>query len=276
MNTVSKIRQGREDRIKERIQKFKERKGYLYFLSHIDYPEKQKASEKHRLYQGIKEFETSLPEIKKIIKRIKKFIPQIWDQNKITALYLLIGKAYMDLEAMLLLAREGHSYEVIELGRSGKESLDLAFLFLEAPDNDKLDKWFKGEIIVNEFARKLFHSVLNANMPSQRNLPVYAAKKDIYDIYSEFTHSSYAAILDLIDVFHEDIDYSKLSGFHYSLKYFDTSILNLAFELLLTLKSIFLNLSDEKTVNEIDILLKSFGKLKATPQEINNTLKEYY
>ncbi len=105
--------------------------------------------------------------------------------------------------------------------------------------------------------------------------PVLALKRDIYDVYSEFTHSSYGAMLDLVDPYHKDLDFNRLTGYHYSLKYFDTTILNLEFNILLALKNIFILLSDEKLINEIDNLLIQFDKLKAKKFELSEILKNY-
>ena len=104
---------------------------------------------------------------------------------------------------------------------------------------------------------------------------MYELKTHIYNIYSLYTHSSYAALLDTVDVFHEDFDYKGMSGFHYTLKNLDIAINNLAISLLLELKNIFTKYQNLESINEVDKLLEQMGNYKASPEEINKILEQY-
>ncbi len=273
----TKLRLERESRIKKRLEVFKKRKGYKFFLTHIEFPENQKAKSKEILNQKILGVQKHLIAIEKELKYIKKFVSCYWDQNKITAIYLLLGKSFFDLKSILVLLRNGHCYQSFDLARSAIEAIDLMFLFQEEEQNQELKKWFKGEIIRNKKARKALKKTLNANLGSKAVLPIYSAKTDIYDTYSLFTHSSYAALLDLIDVFREDIDYKMLSGYYYGLKYFEDIVHNLIFNMLLAIKSVHLDLlSKETRLVEIDKLLGELDHMKATSEEIANITKEHY
>ena len=273
MKATSKLKEGLEERINERVKKFKKREGHHYFLSNIAYPETEKQRIRYQLAKSTKELEKYMPAIKKLVKHVKAYVPHIWEQNAITAVYILLGKTYVNLETIISLAKDGRNVEIIELARSGHESLDLAFLFLEEGQEERLKNWFKGKIIDNKTAREAFHKVLNKELSSPN--PVYDAKTDVYGIYSLYTHSSYAALLDTIDVFHEDFDYEGLSGLHYTLEYFDSIIKQLMVSLLLELKNVFIKSNDLENISAVDQLLESMGNYKASQEEITNILKKY-
>ena len=278
MKTANTLKQEQEleERIIKRIQKIKERKGYYAFLSDISLPEREKETKKNKIIKHIDLFAAKLPAIKTIVMSIKKnYVPHIWEQNAITAVYLLTAKAYGDLETLILFAKQGRNFEIIELARSGQESLDLAFLFLESGQEERLNNWFKGKIIPNRIAREALHKIINSENPSSPVIPMYELKTHIYNIYSLYTHSSYAALLDTVDVFHEDFDYKGMSGFHYTLKNLDIAINNLAISLLLELKNIFTKYQNLESINEVDKLLEQMGNYKASPEEINKILEQY-
>jgi len=278
MKTGDKLKQQQEleERINKRVQELKTRKGYYYFLSNPGYPENEKEKTKNQILNYTELFETKLPVIKTIIRSLKKnYVPHIWEQNAITAVYLLIGKAYGNLETMISLAKQGRNFEIIELARSGHESLDLAFLFLEPKQEERLKNWFKGKIIKNRTAREALHKVVNSEGVNSTSLPMYELKTYIYDIYSSYTHSSYAALLDAVDVFHENFDYNGISGFHYTLKNLDIAINNLAVNLLLELKNVFTKYKNLESINKVDRLLEQMGNYKASPEEINEILERY-
>lgn len=115
MRTTSQLKQEQkralEERIVMRVQKIKERKGYYYFLSDITFPENEKQKLKHLVLVKTAMLGEKMPTIKKIIKSIKRFVPQIWEQDAITAVYLLLGKVYNNLDLMLTLAKEGKNFK---------------------------------------------------------------------------------------------------------------------------------------------------------------------
>lgn len=275
MKAANKLKEGLEERINDRIEKLKSRKGHYYCISNLTYPENQKQKSRYQLQQATALLEEKMPEIKELIKSIKGYIPYIWEQNAITAVYLLICKTYGNLETIIALAKDGRNVEIIELARSGHESLDLAFLFLEEGQEERLKSWFKGKIIDNKIARETFHKVLNSGVLNATDLPVYDSKTDIYGVYSLYTHSSYAALLDTIDVFHEDFDFEGISGLHYSLQYFDAIVKNLMISLMLELKNIFTKYKILENINKVDRLLEQLGNYKATEEEVRDIFERY-
>ncbi|MDO8570560.1 MAG: hypothetical protein Q7R97_03165 [Candidatus Daviesbacteria bacterium] len=278
MKAIDKLKQEQEleERIIKRIQKIKKRKGYYGFLSDINLPEREKKIDKNRIIEYVDLFEVKLPAIKTIVMSIKKnYVLHIWEQDAITAVYLLTAKAYGDLETLILFAKQGRNFEIIELARSGQESLDLAFLFLESEQEERLKDWFKGKIIPNRIAREALHKAVNSENLNSIILPMYELKTYIYSIYSLYTHSSYAALLDTVDVFHEDFDYNGISGFHYTFNNLDIAINNLAISLLLELKNIFTKYQNFESINKVDGLLRQMGNYKASPEEINEIFKRY-
>lgn len=272
---ISKLRQDREVRIKERIQKICRWEAYEYLKTHLSFAEDNKEKEMGIIKNKLEDTNKVIEEIRKLTKDLKKYIPNVLEQNKLTAIYLLITKSLFDLESLLLLISEGFSFQAFNIARSANEALDLTFLFIEDEDEHNLKEWFKGEIIPNEKARKATDRVINSGVLGNIQFPVYELKRDVYDIYSEFTHSAYGAILDLVDPFHKDLDFRRLTGYHFSLKYFDITILNLEFNILLALKNVFIYLSEEKLISEIDNLLVQFDKLKASKDEIGRAIKNY-
>jgi hypothetical protein len=275
MKSISKLNIGLEDRTIKRVNKLKTRDAYRYFLTNLAYPQDEKLATKYKVSKSLKLIENKLPEIKDIIRSIKKYIPHIWDQNAITAVYLLLGKTYSNLETILSLAKGGHNLEIVEIARAAHESLDLAFLFLEDGQEKRLENWYKGKIINNKKARELLHRIINTEKNSKVNLPIYDTKTDIYGIYSLYTHSSYSALLDSVDVFHEDFDYDRIAGMHYTLRYFDAIIINLVTSLLLELKNVYVKLKNLEKIQEIDNLLNILGNHKATPEEIKEIFDKY-
>jgi hypothetical protein len=265
-----------EARTEERVQKLRSGIGRRKFISDISYPEKDKLRNKFLVANKVEFLAKLLPEIKNCIKRFKQIsVPQIWEQDAATATYLLISKAYSNLETILLLASVGKTFEIIEIARSGQEALDLAFLFQEEGQEQKLKEWYKGKIIKNQVARQAMHKAINKMGASKDNLPMYDMKSEVYWIYSLYTHSSYAALLDSVDVFHEDFDFQTISGFHYTNRNFDIAAKQLAISILLELKNASTKVRDLKNVNDVDKILVKLGNYKASPDEIAAILGRY-
>lgn len=151
----------------------------------------------------------------------------------------------------------------------------MAFLFLEDGQEERLQNWFKGKIIDNKLARESFHRILNSGLLNISGMPVYDTKTDIYGVYSLYTHSSYAALLDAVDVFHEDFDFERISGLYYTLRYFDTIVKNLIVSMLLELKNIFTKYKNLEKIDQVDRLLEKVGNYKATEQEIKQIFEQY-
>src|SRR5207247_2603302 len=150
----------------------------------------------------VKLIENSLPEILDLIKSLRSKVDFIANQDKWSAIYILLGKAFSNLESVILLAKEGRNLEMMDIARSGQESLDLVFLFFESEDKNLIDKWFEGKIIKNEEARELFHKFINDTkeiVNEKEFVPIKEMKKNMYNLYSQYTHSGYGALLDSID-----------------------------------------------------------------------------
>lgn len=275
MKAANKLKEGLEDRIKERVQKLKDRKAHNYFLSNPTYPENEKQKDEQQLQQAASLLEGKLPEIKTLIKAIKSYIPHIWEQNAITAVYILVCKAYGNLETIITLAKNGRNVEIVELARSGQESLDLAFLFLEEGKAERLSNWFNGKIIDNKTAREALHRVINSDKLNSTELPVYDNKTDIYGVYSLYTHSSYAALLDSVDIYHEDFDFEGIAGLHYTLEYFDSIVKQLMISLLLEIKNIFTKYKNIEAIKNTDKLLEQMGNYKASGEELKEIFERY-
>lgn len=150
---ISKFKEELNAQIEENLQvkltKLRLGKGKTYFLTHIDYPQLQKEKDRLDILLKAKNIEGHLNDLKILIKQVKSYFVRIFDQNKYSASYLLLGKAVSNLEAGILLSKNGFSEEMSELSRSGHESIDLGFLFLHDDNKALLERWFKGEIIEN-------------------------------------------------------------------------------------------------------------------------------
>lgn len=270
------LKGGVEERINKRLDKLKSHQARNYFLSNITYPIKEQKFDAHLVNNSIKQIEEVLPKILGLIREIKKYFKNIYDQNNIVASYLLLGKTYKNLQCVSREAKNGNASIVVELCRSGQEALDLVFLFSEAKGQKYLKKWFKGEIISNKEARELMDKSVNEMLTSlsKSQVSVRDMKADVYWIYSLFTHSGFGSLLDMIDVYHEDFDFDGYAGFHYTRKYLHL-VDNMVVSILLGLKNIFLVCKDLKNLSKTESLLASFGSQFASPEEIVETQKKY-
>ena len=104
MASNNKLREGLEERIQIRIDRLKTRQAYSYFITHPLQPQQNKALDKSTILQSLKKIEDNIPNLKNLIKSVRKFIPHIWDQTQISAAYLLIGKAFSNFETALILS----------------------------------------------------------------------------------------------------------------------------------------------------------------------------
>ncbi|KKQ35351.1 MAG: hypothetical protein US50_C0017G0012 [Candidatus Nomurabacteria bacterium GW2011_GWB1_37_5] len=264
--------------IEDKLERLRSRDAFNYSLSHPNHTLEQKIRNKEVVLKLIELVENSLPVIKDLITRFRSKIGSVSGQNKLSAIYILIGKTYSNLETIILLAKEGRNLEMMDISRSGQESMDLAFLFLEEEDPTLLNKWFKGDIIKNEKARDLFHEIINKERKkfSEEDvfLPVDEVKKHMYQLYSQYTHSGYGAILDSIDVFSEDLDFDRNAGYHWTRRNFFV-IKNLVLTLAIQFKGIFIKIKDRGSFVEADKFLKSLNFTEATKEEMDVVTKKY-
>src|SRR3972149_2930029 len=140
------------------------------------------------------------------------------NKNRFTAAYILFGKISNGIQAIFILAENGLHYEAMELVRSNREAMDLIFYFLLGDDTSRdLKKWFDGEVIKNEIARNAFSKFLSDELQKAgTTLPVNSMKSGIYSGLSGYSHVTYAALLDSIDVYHQDFDFERIAGYHYT------------------------------------------------------------
>lgn len=250
-----------EKDIQERLEKLHTGHARNYFLTHPDYPANCRAMDEAEIIRLSEIANGTLPPINNLIRGIRKKFGLITEQTNISAAYFLLGKAYSNLETILFLAPKGKHLEIVDLIRSAQESLDLVFLFLEDESKELLEKWFKGETIPNREARRVLDNVMNRELVSQGNTPAGDMKGFLYNLYSKYTHSSYAAILDAVDVFHEDFDFEGTSGFYYTRENFQ-NINNLVASLLIQLKNFFVKFHDQENFRKVDKLYKSLKSIE--------------
>ncbi len=173
------------------------------------------------------------------------------------ASYLLFCQAVQHFEAIFVLAARGLSIQACEMLRAIGEALDLIPLFLEErQDHPKLKKWFEGEIIPNREAREAAHRFINEDR--NEPWPVKETKAGIYDALSRYSHMSYAAVLESVDVYARDFDWRRVSGFHYA----NVGSLPFAREMLIatitTLKQFYrFHLGDEESFRKLEQIRKN-------------------
>jgi len=269
------LKTGAQERISDKLQKLKSGRAKSYFITHISYPSTIKEANKAKIAEYADSLENTLPDVKILLELFRKHIPNIWDQNKYCASYLLICKAFGEIRPIIAIAREGSNHEVVELARSGVEALDLSFLFLEEDDGVYLKKWLKGEIISNDEARKMYDKIINAERTQNNStLPLKDVKSDVYWVYSLFTHNSYGALLESVDPFYEEYDFKKYAGYHYTSKNLHL-IENLIINILLSLKDAFLKLNDHNGFTETNNLMKKIGYTNMPTKDIEELFTQY-
>jgi hypothetical protein len=182
-----------------------------------DYPKQEKEEDRKTVLHHVPELESFFELLFPHIKNIRSYISKVTDQNRVTACYFLFGKVSQSFRALFLLAREGFSYEVVELSRGIRESLDLIHLFLEEEENaPNLKKRFLGQIIENSIARKAKDKFINQGLIDNEIKTHFRDMQDhAYRILSSYSHISYSALLDSFDVYNRDFDYERIAAFHY-------------------------------------------------------------
>jgi len=217
-----------------------------------EYASRERELNRRTVEQQIAELQGLLETCKPFVARIKSLVPKISDETIEAASYLLFCQAVQHFEAIFVLAAGGLSIQACEMLRAIAEALDLIQLFLEeSQDHPKLKKWFQGEIIPNREAREAAHRFINE--ARDEPWPVKETKAGIYDALSRYSHMSYAAVLESIDVYARDFDWHRVSGFHYA----NVGSLPFAREILIatitTLKQFYrFHLGDEESFRELE------------------------
>ncbi|HEY5601330.1 MAG TPA: alpha/beta hydrolase [Patescibacteria group bacterium] len=260
-----------QERITCKVEKLKSRKASRAFAYDLTLPDRYKQKDIQNVFRQVERVKILIPEVLKLIKGIKPHFTNIWDQNELSASYILLGRAYSNLQTAIDLAKKGRCVEMIEVARSAHEALDLIFLFLDRKSQQRLKKWFEGEIIDPSITRTSFEQAVT-QLPANTSLPVYELKNKVYKIYSLYTHSSYGALFDYIDVFREDFDFQNTSGFHYVSTYFDVIVNNLLINIILALKNVYGVLKDHNNFAKTNELLKLAGHVDLKPDQIKKIL----
>lgn len=271
-----KLKNGVNDRIKERLALLKTRAGHKKLLSDLFFPSREKEKARRAAEQYANNLDKKIKEIDPLIRSLRSHIDYIGDPDKFVAAYLLIGKSYTSLKAVAILVRHGYSFQIVEIVRSSLESLHLVALFLEDGQEKLLQQWFDGKIIGNSTARDVLNTAVNKvnKVNDGSPIPMKEALSDVYSIYSSFTHSGYSALFDFIDVFTEDFDFEQRSQFHYTIKNLHL-IDNLYVNILLELKNFFIRAKDEENLVKVEALLAKEGGSFASLEEIGKELKRY-
>ena len=181
-----------EEYIENRLADINQNRGFNYTKIHPEFPDIEKARNFQKINLLCDEIEKVLPDIERLIRKIKSHMSSVTEQTKVAAVYLLFGRAYSNLQTALLACRSGKNVEAMELSRSGKEALDLIFLFLDDNNKPLLDKWFKGKIIENSKAREFQHEYINKELAEtfgNEEQPIKEMLSSGYKIMSNYTHS---------------------------------------------------------------------------------------
>lgn len=201
-------------------------------------------------------------QIEERVRKLKKLIPDITEQTVLCAVYLVYGKVLQTWESIFLLASRGYSFNVMELIRSMGENLDLIQAFHLDKEEKYLKQWFEGEIIEHAISRKIANKFLKegplANEIKENDLSLEDMATDIYRAFLKYTHCSYAALLDSVDIFNEDFDWSMYAGSHWALHSM-SALENAMTVTLITLKMTYLELKDFDSYGEINKILVDFA-----------------
>jgi hypothetical protein len=220
-----------------------------------EYPLKERESDRLAVSMEIAELRGLLDTCRPYVARIKSLVAKISDESVETASYLLFCQAIQHFEAIFLLAAEGLSIQSSELIRSICEALDLVVLFdVEGQSHSNLKKWFDGEIIENREARDSAHRFMNEGRTDP--VPFGELKAGIYAALSKYSHMSYAALLESIDVYARDFDWHRLAGFHYAKSGSLPFAREMVHAMIITLKQFYLS-RDQKSFRELDKIYES-------------------
>jgi hypothetical protein len=204
----------------------------------------------------ISELQKLLNASRPYVIRIKSFVPKITDETIEAACYLLLSQAVHHFEAIFLLAADGRNIEICELIRAISEALDLAVLFLiEGQTHPNLKKWFDGEIISNDQAREAAHRFFNVGRSDLR--PVNELKTGVYAALSKYSHMSFAALIESIDVYARDFDWHRVAGFHHTRNGGLPFAKEILIATIVTLKQFYLFQGDQEAVQQLSELHNS-------------------
>ncbi len=247
--------------IQDRVAKMRAHRGRKYFEQNPSYPQQQQGKDLQDIQEKLKGLESIHFQIEEKVRKLKSLIPEISEQTTLCAVYLIYGKVLQTWEAIFLLARRGYNFEIMELTRSINENLDLIHTFHLDKEQTHLKKWFEGEIITNRVARRLSDEFIkkgSIKSVEEHGLSPYSMATDVYRGFSKYTHCSYAALLDSVDVFNEDFDWNRYGGAHYTLRNME-ALKNAMVTTLIALKMTYMELKDPESYKEVDNILVEFA-----------------
>ena len=266
-----------QESIEKTLRILRKRNGYKQFVSNIGYPEESKNKDRSEVVSKIRSLTHTTNRAETCLKDFKSlYVDKPWNQDKNTAAYLLIGRSLSSLKSIYILAQEGKYIETIELSRSAQESLDLAFTLTEEGNESQLHNWFLGKTISHKHSRKSLDRAVNTIRPRDDQVPYADLKAYVYGIYSKYTHTSYIVLLETIDIFHEDIDFNNVAGFHYLNKFFSAVVKQLLFSILLQLKGQFSRNKNNSAVETINTLISKLPDMTATEDEVHKIIAGLY
>lgn len=241
----------------------------FYIRNNPDMPNQQKGEDSREIANRVAELEKIWQEVVPFIKKIKNYVKKITDQNQTTACYLLFGKIFNSWDAVFLLLKNGFHYESMELIRSIGEANDLVSLFLLEKDDVSLRKWFDGEIVGNAKSREAIQNF----MEEEAQVPFQTMKAGVYSALSKYTHISYVAILDSVDVFNKDFDFNKIAGFHYVVNSSSPYARGGILATINSLKHFYGTIKDSKSYEELSAIQKRFYP-EMTSEKTRNLITE--
>lgn len=252
-----------KDLIQKRIKQIKESNAKKYLMIDMLFPEKQKKKDEAAINQALFKIEGVYSQFKAEIKNLKLQIPDITEQTVKCAVYLVYGKVCHTWEAVFILAKNGFNFEVMELARSINENLDLIQVFHLDKTGKHLADWFDGKIIDNKTARQIEHDfIIKGDLPSikEHDLSPYDMSTDVYRVLSKYTHCSYVALLDSVDVYSHNFDWNKYGGFYYVNHNFH-EIESTMISTLITLKLTLQETGDHANFDKVNkLLVETFGE----------------
>ena len=244
--------------IKNHVDKLKFHNGKKFIEINKFSPQQQREKDLQEIPKKLMRVKSVYLKIEERIKELKTLIPDITEQTTLCAVYLIYGKVLQTWRAIFLLTERGYNFEIMELNRSIVENLGLVHTFYLDKDLVHLSKWFQGEIITNGIARNLVDEYIAKNSVNTHGLSPYDMANYVYRGFSKYTHCSYAALLESVDLFNEDFDWNGYSGAHYSLKHID-ALESTMTSTLITLKHTYLELKDMESYVVINKILLDFA-----------------
>ena len=263
MDNINPLKKQARLSTSERIKQYKDQQEKVadFLAKNPNSPYEQKEADKIFVLHNVEVLQNCFGELFPYLRQIRSHIQNVTDQNKITAAYILLGKVSQGLLAIFELAKNGFHYEVMEIVRSSNEALDLAFYFLENEDtNSDLAKWFEGQIVGNETARKQYQKYADDTSGDQeksyKKMPFDDVKAGIYGVLSGYTHVSYGSLLDSFDVYNQDFDFDQIAGYHYVASSSLPHVKLLVESTIIELKHFYSKFGDKETYLKLDAILK--------------------